>query len=893
MIPPFKGGNLICSPQKSIFELLVKGKTPKGVYSASERQKLLYTLFTRDMGLRSSIASILSSRPLRELERVEQTWHSIIDCFLLYRVDGPDRNRQFFKHLARKVFSVGCFNCNQVITWWKQFTTLYYVFAAQMVVRVPPKVDPENFFVDILDLDEEFLPLFPQTKSEFERVMSFCSARGLPASSDNSPALQKFKDLCRDPFISKHSLLAEFGNEAFELGQRVKQDRSEFSWHFSVNYSGSLESSVRDGGRVSEMMDELLPILSSYPEEKSQYETPFGVIREDPLYQRWVTWFRNPADWDLLAPFEFPGPNRVLMNFGVGTPMGYDDTFAQQVYYVAWKSARDYVNNNLPIPVRISPVPEVGGKTRVVSMGPWWLMVLQSPFGHFLQDCLKSDYDGSPCLYRASPSWDAFLSMKDVYHKDGMAWSFSDMTSCTDAYPKDLALELLVRFLQGMGINYSSDCLSVLVGTLLVDRLAIFEDGTNLLLKRGVLMGEPLTKSMLTLYMSCLRSLSLRRRLGHWSPKELPGWFLFHIGGDDHLVHGPVPYLVSVQDLIVESGFLIDLSRYGYTIFGGLYLQTPFYFRGTDLKRVDAVFTEDYSLSVYCDNIKAKLLSPNTKPHTVQNEWNVAVGKAIALGKALTYNRNPIIKRCIRDRFFWRMGRLLPSRIKENKSYNMILLPTCLGGLGLSLDNNEVMDALSGTHYFIRRHARRLCAGVASFREFAVIRALTTNSKVSIDPELLNLEEKILDLAPEVEADLQPEWHLGIRYTHRLQLLERRGVYTLENVVARISRMWELGQVLQRKRPKGLVSWKEKSKEVRDSLEALNLYDPVLDPTLESIFLGHESLRARRLVDLSVDLEDAILVEEAGFFDGVYMPIRDAIGIVLPSMKATFIVDKL
>jgi hypothetical protein len=564
--------------------------------------------------------------------------------------------------------------------------------------------------------------------------------------------------------------------EAHQLGRLVGHKASFQSWHFSINNAGSFNSTVSQGGKSAEMLRDLLPWLHEEVKEGEKEDTPFGCFTYFANGERWSQLFRNPTD--VVGEFREEYYN-VIEDFVPVRKEGIDSALTKQIYTLAWKTSERYGPKD-PIPTRIAPVPEPGGKVRVISMAPWWLGVILAPMGHYIQDLLKKDLDGCPCLWRKSPAWDCYCRMQGLYHDESRhSWLFSDMKACTDYFPKELARGLLTHFLAGAGVLID-DGLRHVIDIATSPRDAVFPDGSTKLINRGILMGENLTKSILTIYMCSLRNLSIFSFL---RKREYPRWFLFHIGGDDHLVHGPRVYLRYLTDLNMRAGFMISNSHM-ITDIGGLYLQVPFYFQGVDLSDHQAVYHR-YHLSPYCDYIKPRLLSPCGKPQSLQNETNVSIGKAKALAKALTYFPDRVLQSIYINRFIFRHENLpRRSNPRTSEAYHMIFLPEPLGGLGLG-DIGDVH--LNKAPSPIKLFMYRLMTGEATIREQMVIRRFTMPTKtLKLSYERERVIEHLQGLVIDKQDLPKVDWSYG--FVNGVDQLEKLGYYTLENFLGLIDR---------------------------------------------------------------------------------------------------------
>jgi len=849
-------------------------------------------LFQTHMGLSPAISHVLSIRSDREILRIEQVCHCVIDSFIL--LDPNILNTQVLglKNIIRKIFKVGSTNLDLVIDYWKQITNLLYVCGARLEVSTP-SVDRRNFFADILDFDE--IDPWPLEKRQFERLMAFVSPRGLPPKSDVIVPRNKFKDLVSEPFCSDVGLVTNLAHQAGILGALGYKPHQHSIWHYSLNHAGSLLSSVTNGGKATEMMaDYRSYYVDSLPMEDQKIETPFGDLYINQGVARWKTAFRRPEDFWLFESQEFPGSERTLDEFDITGRTGIDSAFADQVFYLAYLMVLDHVNSGLPLPVRVVEVHEQGGKTRVVSCAPWWSQVFLAPFGHFSQEVLKKDYDGNPCLYRSSPAWDSFISISGINHRNGVdCWLFSDMTSCTDAFPKDLASSLLAPFWRASGLDLNNELVQLAFNLTVSKRLGLFEDGTSSVMERGILMGEPMTKSLLTLFMCCLRRYSLVSYQGEFSP--VPDWFMFHIGGDDHLVHGPYHFLRNIMDLVVRAGFIIDRSKHGISVFGGRYLQSPFFFREghVDLKHWVGVFSPNtYDQAAYCDCVKTKLLGPSEKPHTARNELNVAIGKAKALGKTLALFNDTNYARNVRTRFIFRMGRLLPSQTTENSLWNLMLLPQELGGLGLALSDEERLTALSKCPLPTKVLVSRIISNLASYAEVKMHSRITTNVRwFSAGEDFSNLERMISAYIPDYNIEEFKFDVPNLPFLRKLEVLEKNGIYTIENLVDRILRLRENFDVVMGRPEAKNLPWSDRYWHLWDQYEkSFGVVDAgwKLPTEWSQVTKGLESLRLNRLKDGNYfPAESPFIVMELDndIQDVMYCSFLEAVSQVYPALS--------
>jgi hypothetical protein len=282
--------------------------------------------------------------------------------------------------------------------------------------------------------------------------------------------------------------------------------------------------------------------------------------------------------------------------------------------------------------------------------------------------------------------------------EEGFGVLSSDLKSATDVIPRSVLSTIYRSFFDGAG--YTGPFVDIGHTLLTYDRLCVSELlGETFTSKRGVFMGEPLAKGLLTLYNLCQEEIAIRKYLFDSAnvtdfvrPVQVT-WRAFAVAGDDHIAYGPIPYLEEITKSHLRSGSVISLEKHGLSTTLIRYCEKLIHV--SSLRNVWTLrgindSTEGYEASPFIDSIKVRLVSPCSKMNDSFNEKNTAIGKAKSLGNTLRWlNRKHFSKKyvsMIRDRFFTRMGSLLPSR--SSGCYWHLLLPQDLGGLGLWLEED-------------------------------------------------------------------------------------------------------------------------------------------------------------------------------------------------------------
>jgi hypothetical protein len=210
------------------------------------------------------------------------------------------------------------------------------------------------------------------------------------------------------------------------------------------------------------------------------------------------------------------------------------------------------------------------------------------------------------------------------------------------------------------------------------------------------MMGEPLTKVVLTILNLVVEEYAMRTYLKVSLTARFfksPSWRSYHIGGDDHLACGPPEYLSQITKAHLLSGSKISEGKHGVSSRVVKYcekvLEVEPLLTNFSVGSIN-YSTEGYEKSPFVDSIKVRLLSPLSKAFEVSSERNIAIGKGLSLGRTLKWMNPDHFQRkwirMVRDRFFQRMGSLLPDR--RSGCYWQLLCPVQWGGLDLYIPDD-------------------------------------------------------------------------------------------------------------------------------------------------------------------------------------------------------------
>jgi len=206
--------------------------------------------------------------------------------------------------------------------------------------------------------------------------------------------------------------------------------------------------------------------------------------------------------------------------------------------------------------------------------------------------------------------------------------------------------------------------------------------------------------------------------------------------------------------------------------------------------------------------IKIRLMSPLSKSVEVQNDRNIAIGKAKSLGRTLRWLNPDAFPaqwvEMVRQRFYCRMKDYLP---KEGTSlYFQTLLPEALGGLDMGF-NGEIQRIFSNVPKPTRQLMAKLLMGEAEPKLVRIFKAFTSNGverATKLDSSWINAIESSLikDLEPLDPYQLRDSLGLSADLPLRklLKKLRNKGFMTPDDLVRECSRGFVFNDVLSENR---------------------------------------------------------------------------------------------
>jgi hypothetical protein len=217
------------------------------------------------------------------------------------------------------------------------------------------------------------------------------------------------------------------------------------------------------------------------------------------------------------------------------------------------------------IPLCVLTITEPGCKARIVTTGPWWLYVLQQALAHVTRGFLASHPSAEAGMARTDQAWQyLYLICKArSSFKEDFACLSSDLKSATDAIPLPVLERLLKGFTDGLG--YFSPLTGIAIQLLTVGRICYVDKLDHWFSSsRGIFMGEPLAKTLLTLLNLSCEEIGIRKFLKtDFKTPITVGWRCFAVAGDDHIAIGPKGYLKEITRTHIRAGSVISPDKHG------------------------------------------------------------------------------------------------------------------------------------------------------------------------------------------------------------------------------------------------------------------------------------------------------------------------------------------
>nr|ATI23585.1 putative RNA dependent RNA polymerase [Leptomonas Narna-like virus 1] len=641
------------------------------------------------------------------------------------------------RSIGVKVFNTACFSTSTA-------TSLYKEFVENVLILLKCKEGEErwtrqNPFKRMMTwkIFQDAIASVQLSKGKsLERVLSVLTTRNFPEPDGKS--IQKKKV----DFIGIISQQPPKGWKSEEYRSHFLESIEEIAnecesttvsdCHISVTAAGSLKKTVREGGKFAEMIEEVKGFLAETPSNEELYEfanlkwtcntneprwKTFGIIGEiNPMSA--MTLFTEGVDFlnevpnQYLGPIDFSGgslPPGIIPEEDLFITdlrpfrMGLGAQFGNQLLLYCCVF---YKKDELPM-IRASPVLEGGDKVRWITMASWRDLVIQQAAATIFRSLMESHKEMKPIFSRANLAWVYLNKAREIGPSD--ICYVSDYSSATDTVDREFAEFILTNFIKRFRNRLSDPLLNFLelgIRNAVSPKVVIFPTGERITSSRGVFMGEPMSKVILTLIMFTigkaaksiykLRFPKSMEKLTFWAP------------GDDLVATGPTEYIDIYSELAKILGQILNHSKVfkSRTVFK--LCEQWFWVPGLKSSVGTWAITTDpgkYRESAWVDTVKLKLLGAmSLSNHSHFEERNEVIGKAKALSKILRWlpsDTYPLeYKKLLRTWFLCRFEPKLPRT--DSKTFAFLMLPGHLGGFDLLLDDQEIREAYQKVSSFSR-----------------------------------------------------------------------------------------------------------------------------------------------------------------------------------------------
>lgn len=608
--------------------------------------------------------------------------------------------------------------------------------------------------------------------------------------------------------------------------------------HLSLTSSASIDSPVKDGGRAAEVAVKFRTWATKVSDqdvsETTWFGAPYRLVAGRP---RWQTMCRDEPVHEPHHVFGESAEDMILdfENFKYEDPLyGLDKSTGLQLLQWSieeclangllvgdpYKTERTLKKGPVAPSIRASAIGEPGAKSRVVTVGEDCLTIFLQPFSHHLLGMVKQHPSATTGLTRGWQlyEWCKNLRKAGPVRNQSTYFLSSDLTTATDFCRHDHSTQMVEGFMEGCGESspyLSAACHLLCSGRRYESEIEGFFDS---LTTRGILMGDPGAKLVLTLHNLCAEWEAYIRY--HLSMIDAPDneflarlsrsrggvatkWRHFACSGDDHIGQGPKEYLSCITRCHAKNGMSVSWPQNFLSSRGAFYCEEMLLTVGLSDDQIWGVDTplhkRPYLEQPHIDAMKLRLLSPCSKEHEGKDEPNPALGKARQMQGMLSWLGGgfEFMVPMISKRFEDRMEGFLP------KSLAVRYLPVKLGGLGSpafhrsqdelerifrSLPENHkqaIKDVFDGTAPVLVRRV------LANFATNARARGVSSNLIQDQVKEILSNAELTLGLD---DAGLQfltgtqdSDWE-NLRFTDKKELARRAGFLTVDDALNMIDR---------------------------------------------------------------------------------------------------------
>jgi len=827
--------------------------------------------------LSPDVCDKIASKGLQSLKRVSNCVEAIKDNLM---TSSPDLIRTIagsaeYRKLLHWAYSLGAHRTDRVTKEWKRFAVLLRWLALQSETEVPEL--PRDFpgfhgtwkVPELPPFWQRLLPwLVPitvrgvETKAEATRLCHLITSRNFPAGDHHtreaSLALHA-KTLFSEPAISpvRSKILERLSYFVGKMvGERARERGYTSNGHLSLTSSASLDSSVQVGGRAREVGVKYRNWAATRPDQDVLETTWFNrsywkisgrpiwqtmcrtVLRHEPSHEAGESDDRVNLDFDnfkLSDPIfgldETTGFQLLQWSIEEGLRQGVlaGSPFADSANPLRLRgeklTSEGFIDRSrraaLPS-IRPSAIGEPGAKSRVVTVGEDWVTLLLQPWCHHIVSMLKYHPSATSGLTRGWQLFEWVKRLNDRTRPRNVHFLSSDLTTATDFCTLEYSRAMLEGFHRGIGRQsdrYFALCAQVLTCGRVYEcsdegeRKRFFDRPTT----RGILMGDPGAKAVLTLHNLCAEyEAFLRLEHNMLDTDDEPffewlrqsdgpsskSWRHFVCSGDDHFGQGPPEYLARISRNHGLNGMSVSWSQNFVSSRGGFYCEEMLLTAGLHDRQIWGGETplrdRKYEDQPHIDAMKVRLLSPCAKEHEGKDEPNPAIGKARQMHGMLAWLGGgwEITLPIFSARWSYRMRNFLPPGMHA-------YLPVSLGGLeapAYHLTMSEVRDGLrrlDGIHQWAIEQvldgtaSPLLRRAVASFATDARARGVSQDlieDQIKETLQIMDLVHGVDDNALRILEGVEADQWRNLRWRDKVAIAKRRRLITVNDAIGTIGR---------------------------------------------------------------------------------------------------------
>lgn len=520
------------------------------------------------------------------------------------------------------------------------------------------------------------------------RVSILVASRSMPAGDKQTEIAALEKTLrtlttYRPPLTGEERRLISFYSRIAGEEVGICASRSKVWYrldaHASLTNRSCYEVSGKDGGKFNFFLDLFYrEYLLEVPLADEDIISPLGVVYHFPAGQpRWTCDIGNlpPAEGKTLGEslpqsgWLFPKKAGLSEN-RIGSLLWffcYQHLVKEEYITVRGLSRRK------PFPARLCSVGEPGGKVRIPTVSLACLIGYLQPYQHLMKGVLETD----PTLHAGLGS--AYQAYELAKRLEGRLMAaegllLGDLEDATNWVSHEVGELHLDSFTEGLARGRPVTDYIAHAGKLVLTPLLIEYDEEVWLTCNGAPMGLPGTKILLHSLGKAVEKRAERQdRALPYSVQRLSS---YSNAGDDIAKFGPKVILRRHREACLEYKLKPSDDKWGIYEVGGPFCEVMLSLGGKATPKPETVIAPEYPMLV--EPPRARLLSPETKPRTSDDDTNPSFGKGKALGKEQTW--------VLDQRVSLHSSLLFIRNFREyGDQRQLAALPKLLGGYGLKL----------------------------------------------------------------------------------------------------------------------------------------------------------------------------------------------------------------